>query len=333
VAGPVIDSHATATPRFFVDTPLFSRGVGPLQVRDSDHGGLLAQDERVLRASGIAALAGGRSFVIALPVGDTCATRLYLIRLDSRGRPGRLTRLRVPELHGELFDLAASADGRLIGYAVSGCQKFEPGFVGIANVGTGRVRQWGDVNPGGESQGNISLNGSMSLSANGSLLAFTGADTTRDGTFTEQVLRVMRTDARPGTVGQRSRIVRHGPVLGPQLAAASLSPSGAAIYTETVTERRTAYTVQLAAYRTATGRLRKDIASFTVTGRDNAPGGLPALDASGRFLLVPYEMSLPRSPTGQEALRIARIDIATGARGILIVRLPAGSPGSLRIAW
>ena len=99
---------AVAPPSFFADIaagPLGGRGV--LQVRDSATGQLVAQDQRV-QATGLAALADGRTFVVAEPAGNSCATRLYRLRLNDRGQPGRPSRLQVPELHGELWSLAAS---------------------------------------------------------------------------------------------------------------------------------------------------------------------------------------------------------------------------------
>jgi len=329
--------NAGAMPRFFVDTELLSEGPSPLQVRDSATGRLLAQDQHALGVTGVAAL-GGRSFVIAEPVAGQCATRLYRIRLNRQGQPGRLTPLGLPELHGELFSLAASANRQVIGYAISGCQKFSPGHIGVVRVRSGRARQWGEVNPGGLSHGTVTLNGALALSANGRLLAFTGWDARPDGSFTRQVVLVLRTDARPGTVAQRSRVVRHGPVLGPDLAAASLSPGGATLYICTVNSGRTRHAVRLAAYRTATGQLRKRLAS--VTARGPAPVGSMcpmALDASGGFLLVPYAIRGQPDAAGRAVVRIARIGIASRAMAILTVTGPRtggmDSLAGLRVAW
>jgi hypothetical protein len=75
-------------------------------VRESATGRLVAQDRSVL-ATGLAALADGRTFVIAEEVGQSCATRLYRVRLNGRGQPGALSPLPVPVLPGELASLTA----------------------------------------------------------------------------------------------------------------------------------------------------------------------------------------------------------------------------------
>jgi hypothetical protein len=93
-AGSPGAAAAPAAPRFFADTVLFAEGSGPLQVRESATGALVAQDEQASGVTGLAA-AGGRSFVIALPVSGTCATRLYRLRLSRLGLPGRLSPLAV----------------------------------------------------------------------------------------------------------------------------------------------------------------------------------------------------------------------------------------------
>jgi hypothetical protein len=330
-------ARAAGMPRFFVDTELFGQGTGPLQVRSSATGRLVAQDQRAGGVTAVAAL-GARSFVIAEPVAGQCATRLYRIRLNRQGQPGRRTPLGTPELHGELFSLAASANRQVIGYAISGCQKFSPGHIGVIGVRSGRARQWGGVNPGGLSHGSVALNGALALSANGRLLTFTGWDARPDGSFTRQVVLVLRTDARPGTVAQRSRVVRHGPVLGPDLAAASLSPAGGTLYICTVNSGRTRHTVRVAAYRTATGQLRERLASVTARGPAPAGSMCPmALDASGGFLLVPYAIGSRSGAAGRAVARIARIGIASRAKAILTVTGPRtggmDALAGLRVAW
>lgn len=65
-----------AAPRFFADLVLGELGgQSQLQVRESATGRLVAQDRSVM-ATGPAALADGRTFVIAEPAGQSCATRL-----------------------------------------------------------------------------------------------------------------------------------------------------------------------------------------------------------------------------------------------------------------
>jgi len=324
---------AAAAPRFFADTVLFAEGNGPLQVRESATGALLVQAEHTSGVTGLAA-AGGRSFVIALPVSGTCATRLYRFRLGGRGLPGRLSPLG-HELHGELWSLAASANGQVIGYAISGCAKGEPGHIGVIHVRGGWTRQWGNVNLGGVSPGNVALSGALSMSANGALIAFTGWDMAVGGQATRQVVRVLPASARPGTVAGRSRAVLSRPVTQPSLAAASLSPNGASFYLCTVSANRTRRLAKIAAYRTASGVRLEVIA--TLRGTPFLAGCPMALDTTGRFLLVPYSLRSPHNPAGRAALLAARIDIATRATVILDLRLPANAGMDpyigLRTAW
>jgi hypothetical protein len=332
-AGSPGAAAAPAAPRFFADAVLFAEGSGPLQARKSATGALVAQDEHASGVTGLAA-AGGRSFVIALPVSGTCATRLYRLRLSRLGLPGRLSPL-ARELHGELWSLATSASGQVIGYAVSGCAKGEPGYIGVIQVRGGWIRQWGNVNLGGVSPGNVALSGALSMSANGALIAFTGWDVAAGGQATRQVVRVLPASARPGTVAGRSRVVLSRPVTQPSLAAASLSPNGASFYLCTVSANRTRRLTKVVAYRTATGELREVIA--TLRGTPFLAGCPMGLDTTGRFLLVPYSLRSPHNPAGRAALLAARIDIATRATVILDLRLPANAGmdryAGLRTAW
>jgi len=330
---------APAPPRFFADVAaggLGGRGV--LQVRESATGRLVAQDSRVL-ATGLAALADRRTFVVAEPVGSSCATRLYRLRLNGRGKPGRPSRLDVPELHGELWSLAASGNGNVIGYAVSGCSNGDRGYVGVVHLPGGRARRWGDVNLGGVSPGNVALNGALSLSANGRLLAFPAFDLSAGSRITAQDVRVLPVDARPGTVARRSRVLLGSPYppYRPLLAAATLSPGGATLYA-CATLGQAGHAVRLSAYRTTTGRRLRTLATLTVTGSPLAGSGYcpAALDAQGQYLLVPYAIRSSRNPAAGPELRIAMLAVTTGRVTDLTVRLPGGGmePATgMSIAW
>ena len=323
---------SSAPPRFFADAITNSEGNGSLQVRASASGGLVAKQERAAGVYGLAATGPG-SFIIALQVGDGCATRLYRVLLSVQGWPGGLWQVG-PELQGLVWSLAAGAGGGVIGYAVSGCAKGDPGYIGTFDTRTGRSRQWGDIDLGGLSPGNVAMSGALSISANGGLLAFTGWDVAGDGRFTSQVVRVLSATAPAGTVAERSRIVLSRPVAKAQLAAASLSPSGAFFYLCTQTGSRTGRVTDVARYRTATGEFLADLASLS--GAPTQMWCSMALDTSGRFLLVPYSLRpaiLPMLPT----LKVARIDVTTGAVTTLLIQLP-GSAGmdqatGMNAAW
>jgi hypothetical protein len=328
----------TAPPRFFADLIQGEEGgQSQLQVRDSATGRLVAQDRQIL-ASGLAALAGGRTFVVAEQVGNSCFTRLYRLRLNGRGEPGKPVPLPVPRLHGVLVSLTASGTGSMLGYATSGCAKGEPGFIGVIHVPSGRTTRWGRVNLGDGNPGNVALNGALSLSSNGRLLAFPALRLSANSTITGQDVRVLPVDAPPGTVAQRSRIVRAGPYppAHPLLASAVLSPDGRTLYTCTALAPA-GHAVRLSA-DDASGRLRRTLATLSVPRSARAAAGTCpiALDGHGRYLLVPYAVRYPPNPQAGPEARVAMLDIATGRITVLKVSLPAGGmqPATgLLIAW
>jgi hypothetical protein len=318
-------SAGSAMPRFFADDLTFGEGNGSLEVRASANGRLVAQEEHMAGVSGLAAT-GDDSFVIALQAGDGCTARLYRVRLGGQGRPGGLSPVG-PELHGLVWSLAAGAGGGVIGYAVSGCAKGGPGYIGIVDTRTGRSRQWSDVDVGGESAGSVATSGALSISASGGLLAFTGWNVAADGRFTSQVVRVLPATAAAGTVAERSHVVLSRPVSQPELAAVSLSPSGALFYLSA----HSGATTTVAEYRTSTGRFVEDLASLRGTPAPMQPS--MALDTSGRFLLVPYSLNQASRPT----LKVAMIDITTRAVTTVLIQLP-GTAGmdqqtGMNAAW
>jgi len=309
-----VASARSAMPRFFADDITFSEGNGSLEVRASADGGLVTKEEHMAGVYGLAAT-GDDSFVIALQAGDGCTARLYRFRLGGQGRPGGLSPIG-PELHGLVWSLTADGGGGVIGYAVSGCAKGGPGYIGIVDTRTGRSRQWSDVGVGGESAGNVAVSGALSISASGGLLAFTGWSVAADGRFTSQVVRVLPTTAAAGTVAERSHVVLSRPVSQPELTAVSLSPSGSLFYLSA----RSGRTTTVAGYRTSTGGLVADLASL---GGTPPPAWSPmALDTSGRFLLVPYSLSQASRPMLHVVLKVAMIDITTRAVRTVIIQLP-----------
>jgi hypothetical protein len=303
-------SARSAMPRFFADDLTFSEGNGSLEVRASANGRLVAQEEDMAGVYGLAAT-GDDSFVIALQAGDGCTARLYQVRLGGQGRPGGLSPVG-PDLHGLVWSLASDAGGGVIGYAVSGCAKGDSGYIGIVDTRTGRSRQWSDVGVGGESAGNVATSGSLSISASGELLAFTGWNVAADGRFTSQVVRVLPTTAAAGTVAERSHVVLSRPVSQPELTAVSLSPSGDLFYLSTESGR----TTTVAEYRTSTGSFVEYLARLK--GTPAPMQSSMALDTSGQFLLVPYSLSQASHPM----LKVAMIGITTRAVTTVMIQLP-----------
>jgi hypothetical protein len=328
--GKSVPSPGQATvPRFFADVVTTAEANGPLEVRSSATGALVARQVTRIAAS-VSALAatGPRSFVLAEPaIAPRCGTRLYRVRLTGRGHLGRLVPVGA-ELPGWVSSLAAGAGGRVIGYAVSGCGKGRPGYIGVLDTRTGRSREWGEVNVGGN-PGNVALSGALSMSASGHLLAFTGWDLTGnwhvlgEGHFTRQVVRVLPTSAAAGTVAQRSHVVLSGTLSLPALTAVALSPDARSFYLCTRTSFGHRSAREIAAYATATGRRQRVIT--TLTGTFPSSSCQMALDPTGRSLLLTESVSNPQGYPGTPVLRLARIDLTTGATAVLGVKLPRGA--------
>jgi hypothetical protein len=329
-------------PGFFADAVTTPEGNGPLEVRSSATGALVAR--QVMRiAVGVSALAatGPRSFVIAEPdIAPRCGTRLYRVQLTGRGHLGGLTPVG-PALPGWVASLAASTGGRVIGYAVSGCGKGKPGYLGVFDTRTGRSRAWGEVNVSGNT-GSVALSGPLSMSANGRLLAFTGWDLAGNwrvlggGHFTHQVVRVLPTDAAAGSVAQRSHVVLSAPLSQPTLSAVALSPGARSIYLCTRSARRGRTVRTITGYATATGDRQRVIA--TLTGAVTPTSCQMALDPSGRFLLLTSSVSPQGHPHPETAvLRLARIGLTTRAVAVLRIKLPWGAgmdpPTGMNTAW
>jgi hypothetical protein len=327
---------ASGLPRFFADAVITGEGNSSLEVRASGSGALVAQEEHMTGVLALAA-AGADSFVFALQVGDGCAAQIYRIQLNGKGQPGAPAPVG-PELHGLVWSMAADADGRVIGYTTSGCEKGDPGYIRVYDTRTARSRQWSDVNVG-LSPGNVAVSGgALSMSASGRLLAFAGADVAGNGRTTSQVVRVLPTTAPAGTVAERSHVVLSRPESGSTLAAASLTPSGASFYLCTQTWSRTGHVTEVARYRTSDGALQQDLTSLR--GTRTYMGCSMALDASGQFLLVPYSLN-PRvevSPASLYAmLKVAEINTTSGAVRTLTISLPGAGgmspPVGMDAAW
>jgi hypothetical protein len=350
-------SGLTSPPRYFLYAQESGGVYGWLQIRESATGKLVAQPHPqppdYLPPYGLAAT-GPRSFLIGMMTPSDCATRFFRFQLDDQGRPGALTPVG-PTLPGELTAMAASAGGGLIGYAIddSGCKTggTSPGaYLGVLDVHSGQTRQWSHVSSLFPLTGRLSQ---LSMSANGRLLAFTqatGRPIQRGEMETTALqVRVLPTDAPPGTVAERSRVVARTSPDSSSEPAVLLSPSGTSFYlcSQPFTlpqpgTSRIVETARIIAYRTATGKATGVIADFTVSpNRDDTDPptvgcSSMALDTSGRFLLVPYLLSQVNpgvyypGPSDSAAV----INTATGARSAWTLQFDgADAPDSMTIAW
>src|SRR6202167_486256 len=138
-----------------------STGTSRLQVRDVATGAVVAQVHLPTPT--------GRTFVVALYRPDPCRSWLYQFGVNSRGQPTAVTPLQArPTIAGaELYDLAVSGNGQVLGYASAssgpGCaaRKAQPDGVGIINIVTGRAKQW--TAPRSNSVNEVSLSANRSL--------------------------------------------------------------------------------------------------------------------------------------------------------------------------
>ena len=196
------------------------------------------------------------------------------------------------------------------------------------------------------------------MSANGRLLAFSQTLTKpiphSNGGFEilgDQV-RVLATDAPPGTVAARSRVVTSIATEDAGFSASTvlLSPTGTSFYlcTEPFALRRRGDNkitdnAKIVAYRTATGKATGVLAAWSAS-YVNRTGYPPmalscssmALDTSGRYLLVPYRQTFlhPGDDYSGGSLTVARISTATGARSEWTLGYgEREDPGSMSIAW
>ncbi len=319
-------------PRFFADTQGSGEGNGPLQIRETDTGQLVWQDQLATSADDVTGLAaaGPGNYVVAMNAGTGCATRLFRVRLNADGQPGALAPFG-PTLPGFLWSLAVGDGGRVIGYAISGCSKGASGYLGVLPTSGGQARQWGDMSLGGISYGSLALQGQLSMSANGRLLAFAAdAVSQPDGLITGQSVRVLATDAPPGPVARRSRVVyfQAAPRGGaaPALEAASLSPSGTSVYACLQSGTRSLAAAQIVGFDSS-GRPRGILTTFTAKGTwPKVSCSSMALDTSGHFLLVPYSVRLLRGSGIEVLQQVARINLATKAITTVSVKMP-GSGG------
>jgi hypothetical protein len=344
-------------PAYFLDATSMGSGYTSPEIRASATGKLVAPipigNVPALRGYdppyGLAAT-GPRSFVVGMMTPSDCSTQFFRFQLNDRGRPGALTRVG-PTLPGDLTSIAASAGGGFIAYEIDGdgCPNARNvgSYLGVLDVSTGRARQWTGV---------PRYSGQLSMSADGRLLAFS-QDVTKPapgGGFevTGYQVRVLPTDAAPGSVAGRSRVAAS---VFPQdslftMPTVLLSPTGTSFYlcaepyafpkrgAKMVTD-----TVKIVAYGTATGKANGVVAAWAasyplninVSASVTLSCSSMALDPSGRFLLVPYRETLgnpDQSTSG--SLTAARINTVTGAKSDWTIPDGTGQgQDTMSIAW
>jgi hypothetical protein len=357
-------AEPSGPPAYFLDATYFGGGYTSPQIRASATGkpvayipvGLLPQGGDYDPPYGLAATGPG-SFLVGMMTSNDCATRFFRFRLDAGGRPGALTPFG-PTLPGDLTGMAVSAGGGLLAYLIAGdgCKSSSGAavgsYLGVLDTSTGRTRQWTDAYPQPQQPQQLSM------SANGGLLAFSQLleKPVHGGfTITGAQVRVLPTNAPPGTVAERSRVAARISPADTSFVAPTvlLSPTGTSFYLCSQPfafprpgATRVTETAQIIAYRTATGTATGVIAAFSASypisriSNGDAPLSLGcssmALDPSGRFLLVPYLTTLlnPKDEDSAGSLTAARINTGTRARTAWTLRFgERQNPGQMSVAW
>jgi hypothetical protein len=288
---------AAAPAPFFLAIDTAHIGSFGLAVYSAVTGRLVApiQDSSFYAAS---ALGNNDTFLVADASEPCRTTKLYRLTLTSQGKPSSLTPLAIPPINGTVTALAASADGSTIGYATQFCTKTSssPGAVGIIHPGTGQTAQWSVPAPG-QSITNLSI------TANGRMISYAGAPNKVTGPTSGQSLpvrtiRLLPTDAPPGTAAARSRAVVTISRLSPAgiFDAATISADGGTLYFCTQTGSRSTSLSALRGYDVATGTT--SVLRYFGRGSVTCSLGL-----SGQYLLA---------GTGQNKSSLIKYDVATG---------------------
>ena len=309
-------------PRYFITS---DGDTSPLIVRDTSTGAITGRlaPPRGMFFPAVAAAADGRTFlVVAEPISGSCHASLYRIRLDSRGRPGPLSRLGIT-VQGTFngSNLALTPDGRLAAYATYHCGRGN-GEIGVINLRTHQVRKW-------TSEGGPLGPADLSLTADGRVLSFVELLSARTGQ--KPILWVsglatveLATDAQPGAALTRSLVVLRS------VAAGAISSDGTKLYAcmESPTNPSAAtgvagapalFTITLRVYDASAGRLLGVLHRWP---HQRAGSCHLIRNASGSYLL----MRLPEN--------LVWWNIAEGKPGPLLpaTSLPYGVPKDA-IAW
>lgn len=261
------------------------------------------------------ATGNGRTFVAAEARPGTCQTALYRFALAADGTPTTLTRFAtVPGRVSAPWDMAVPGNGRTVVYDTTGCGQPRPhevlrGYLAMVNTATGQAKRWTFTE--GQTTGNrfLPCGGDDSLSASERTIGFCD--------------RVVPTDAAPGPLAKRGRIIAHDGEFGRTtiIGGMDVAPDGKTAYFATFRvqhNKPAGQNWQLRAIDLATGRTRL-IRSFPGTQGTEAAA---TADPTGRYLLVEYD----RRAGGT---RLARLDLKTGR----LTHLSAGWAVEAAIAW
>ena len=264
---------------------------------------------------GIAATSDPLRFVVAVGHASSCGSHLYTLRLTADGQPAGYTPLPVPSLPEDVISLAATPDGRFLGYAGDECAGAGQGDVGLVNMSTGAISRW--TAPKQEDIGSVSVSG------NGAEIEFTVGQTQLFNAETG----LLATDAPTGTLAQSAQVI----VSGTQLRPAGTVPDGAAVSPDGRTMYVCAAGVSVgnAPPPAATPDPLLTFTGETLTHTAHLGGAGPcelSLDPSGKYLLA------QTSGYNNSAPMLQLVDLATGKATTLPV--PAASiQNGVQVSW
>jgi hypothetical protein len=269
---------AVRPPRYLVGLENGSGSASDVGIYSARTGRLIAQVSPPRPGLGFIATAAARgdlSFVVAAaPRSGQCATWFYQLTLSSTGRVASLTPLAVPRVPGEIIPpsgLTASADGRTVAYTANGCGQGN-GWLGVIDLVSHKARTW---------RADAEDLWSLSLSATGRLVLYVNS-TVYGGDGSVQVLR---TNARPGALSERARVVAPGDAGVGADGSVALTPDGRTVLacTEAGTGSAGPRTANVSALAVATGSPLGVVHSWRHV--DAAPCMITAAP-SGGYLIV-----------------------------------------------
>jgi hypothetical protein len=309
--GALLGTGNRSYPPFILGAANGSRGDGltrdELGVYSSTSGRLLdtlAPPRKGYQFVATAATAGSRTFVVAATIQSrACNTYLYRLQLGTNGQIAGLTPLAVPKVSGSDWGLSASANGNTVAYTSWNCRDGSKSAarVGVIDLAAKNVRTW-RVPPSDDSD---PIN-SISLSGNGKELALA------DEATANADIRVMATDAPPGTIVQRSRVVPASP-RAVVSAGFALNASGSEMVS-CVPHPLSADNYRIAVYGVPGGSL---LGMYPVRYHSDISPCDASLDPAGRWLLVTDIFPLLHGrpsiafPKGRWYAGV-RVDLATG---------------------
>jgi hypothetical protein len=242
----------------------------------------------------------GQTFVVAASPAHSCSTSLYRFSLGADGTVSAMTLFtKVTGVIGDPWSMAVSSTSQVIAYDTLACgppprslaqRNNETGYLSVLNTATGQTKQWTFKNTMSTGSGT----GNVSISADGGVVGFRNT--------------VLDTDAAPGTLAARSRVVATPGEFGPSVIPGGLNiaPDGQTAYFDTfriagnkpVWGSSAIRVLDLATWQTRPVRM--------FAGVVGTPAAV-AFDPTGQFLLAQYVQR-----TAPEATKLFRLDLATG---------------------